>query len=142
MLGCRPAANSVLGSLNMTLSIRIFALAAVAWASGAHGVESMPSAWPAHEKVAAVAGCRLSITNNATSDYLARHKLKPGDLPKDFNARMAPVLEPYLATCDCVIAALERQFPIEAFKQRTTELQQRAQALGSPGGACAPPPKA
>ena len=119
----------------------MFALAAVVWATGAHGVTDVPSAWPAHEKIAAVAGCRVSITNNATSDYLARNKLKPENLPKDFNARMAPVLEPYLATCDCVIAALERQFPIEAFKQRTTELQQRAQALGSRGGACAPTPK-
>jgi hypothetical protein len=86
---------------------------------------------------AAVHGCRASILDHATRDYLQRHSLTQSQLPPNFRERILPTIEPFLRTCDCSIETLSNEVSLEAFRAQGPEVQRRLKELVAPGGACA-----
>ena len=93
-------------------------ICAIAIASSSSAAD--PEPWPAAGKAEAIAGCRLSITVNAERDYLARHNLT--ELPANFRERMMPVIEPFLASGDCLFGELEKRWTFDDFLARQSEL--------------------
>ncbi len=78
-----------------------------------------PPPWPAAEKAQAIAGCRLSIIDNAERDYLKRHNLT--EPPPNFRETIAPAIEPFLATCNCLFDHLEKRWTYEYFVSHQDE---------------------
>ena len=76
--------------------------------------------WPVAEKQAAIARCRLSIISQAEQDYLKRHNLK--EVPSGFRERIQPAIEPYLATCDCALGEMEKEWSFEYFMTHQPEV--------------------
>ncbi len=95
--------------------------------------------WTPELVQAAVTNCREIILDNTTRDYLKRNNLAVKDLPPDFRARVTPMLEPLLRTCDCMIGTLSREFTFEEFQVNTLPVQARTRELASEEGACAAP---
>jgi hypothetical protein len=93
-------------------------ICAIAIASSSFAAD--PEPWPAAAKAEAIAGCRLSITENAERDYLTPHNLT--DLPQNFRESMAPAIEPFLASCDCLFGELEKRWTFDEFLARQSEL--------------------
>ena len=88
--------------------------------------------WPPDHKAAAIAGCRASIANNAKHDYLKRSQLT--ELPADFDERIAPVMEPFLAVCDCVYEHFESMWTFEYYESHQAEVLSKLKELMN--GAC------
>ena len=94
--------------------------------------------WSQDSVKVSIAGCRASIIDNARRGYIARHNLTEDQLPTDFNERIAPVVEPFLLTCDCTIAVLAKEMPFEDFQSQSPAVQKRLSELLAKGGACEP----
>ena len=94
--------------------------------------------WSQEQVQLAIAGCRASIVDHATRDYLARHNLAEGQLPANFKERIAPVVEPFLLTCDCAIAILSKEIPFERFQPNSPHVEERLKTLVSKGSVCEP----
>jgi len=86
--------------------------------------------WPAGAKEAAIQGCRAGFMTRAEEDYLKRHNLT--QLPYGLRNRLELVLEPFLATCNCVFDRLE----IEGSVLDSTDARIRMRELAS--RECAP----
>lgn len=93
--------------------------------------------WAPESLQSAIQGCRASIADHATRDYLKRHQLQADQLPPDFRERILPVLEPFLRTCNCSIEILSREVSLETFRALGPEVQSRLKELVQPGGMCA-----
>ena len=91
--------------------------------------------WSSTEKAVAVHACREAILDSAEQDYLKRHDLR--ELPADFRQRIAPAIEPYLRTCDCMVDVLSTEISLNTFNAGSTPVQLRIKELVSPKGACA-----
>lgn len=89
--------------------------------------------WPAEGKAAAIAGCRLSITVAAERDYMKRANLK--ELPAGFREKVAPTMEPFLASCDCLMSELEKRWSFQDFSTRQSDVQPIVKEVMA--GACA-----
>ena len=94
--------------------------------------------WSQEQVQAAIAGCRASIIDHAIRDYLARHNLTQSRLPPDFKERIAPIVEPFLLTCDCTMGVLSKEVPFERFDPNSPQVQERLKTLVSKGGVCEP----
>ena len=90
--------------------------------------------WPAEIKAVAIAGCRESIFSHAEQDFLKRNNLT--ELPPRFRERSAPVIEPFLAICNCSFDRMEREWTAEYFTSHPSEALAKAQELAT--GECAP----
>jgi hypothetical protein len=76
--------------------------------------------WPAGTKEAAIAGCRASVVDHAEQDYLKRNNLQ--ELPAGFREKSAPVMEPFLAVCGCLLDRIEKEWSFEYFSSHRSEL--------------------
>jgi hypothetical protein len=94
--------------------------------------------WSLAEKKGAIAGCRASIIDKTTIDYMTRHNLNADQLPDKFRERMVPSIEPLLATCDCMLEIVSKEYPLQAFSSNLPVIKQRVDQLLAPGGVCAP----
>lgn len=92
-----------------------------------------PARWQPELKAAAVAGCRASISYHAERDYLKRSQAT--ELPPDFREKAAPVMEPYLAVCDCVYEEFEKMWTYEYYAAHQDEAKSKLEELVT--GTCA-----
>ncbi|HEY2808498.1 MAG TPA: hypothetical protein VGI91_06860 [Steroidobacteraceae bacterium] len=95
--------------------------------------------WTPELVSAAVTSCRAAIIDSATQDYLTRHNLSEKDLPPDFKLKIAPLMEPFLLSCNCLIGKLSKEFPFSEFQASTAKMQERIKEFTAKGGACAAP---
>jgi hypothetical protein len=90
--------------------------------------------WPPEGKAVAVAGCRETMLTRAERDYLKRNNLT--ELPPNFRARNASVVEPFLALCNCLFDRMEKEWTAEYFLSHPIEVAARTQELLN--GECVP----
>ena len=93
-----------------------------------------PGAWSAVERQSAIAACRHSMVARAEQGYMKRHNLQA--LPRGFREMIGPVIEPYLAICDCSVGEVEKRWSPSEFVSRQDEVQRVMEATIT-SGACA-----
>lgn len=92
------------------------------------------SRWPAGTKETAIAACRESILQQSEQNFLKRNNLK--ELPPGFREKSAPVMEPFLAVCNCAMDRIEKQWSFEYFGSHQSEMIAKLNELTV--GECAP----
>src|SRR5664279_100168 len=110
----------------------ILALSGVGAAAPAQGQDA-GQGWSPESQRAAILGCRASILDNAIRDYLSQRNLTESQMPSDFRDRIATLIEPFLATCECSIPILAAEVSLGSFAAQSTQIQRRLRELTSPG---------
>jgi hypothetical protein len=113
---------------------RIFALFAALLTVPSSMAQYDVPVWPPQVKLVAIAGCREAILSRAEQDYRKRHNLT--ETPPGFRQRIAPALEQFLATCNCVFDRLEQEWSFEYFTFHREEALERMKNISN--GPCAP----
>ncbi len=113
-----------------------YALSALLLAVTSQCLAANVSPWPVEEKKAAIASCRASIYTRAEQDYLKKHNLK--ELPARFREKTASAMEPFLATCECVIGHFEKKWSMDYYTSHEAEVLTATNALIA--GACSVKP--
>lgn len=110
---------------------RSLGVAGLLWMGSVVAANEVP--WPEEEKAAMVAGCRSSIMDHTAQAFLERHNRE--HLPVGFRDKLRPVLEPYLASCDCAFDHLEKRWRFSYFTSQPSKASPALEALMA--GPCA-----
>jgi hypothetical protein len=93
--------------------------------------------WPQEIKNSAVSACRESIWYHTEQNFIIKRKITRDKLPPDFREKLAKIIEPYLAICDCSIDRLSKEWDSDYFLSHENEVAAKLDQFKN-AGICLP----